>query len=146
MNSNNTTSLKNLACYNATRYHIDCGYDNYTIAAIEDELVRLLSSKCTAEVVEQEEDGSQWIYIFHPYMQQVEHLLYKINAYKPVPPFVIFPEDIPEGLAKELEDLGKIEMNKVITNVVRRLYESVDPDYYHTNGIHGKVKWEIAKT
>ena len=98
---------------------------HYTVAALEDELTRLLSSKCTAEVIEQD-DGSQWIYIFHPYLQQAEHLLYKINLYRPLPKFVIFPADIPEGLANELEGLGKVEMNKVITNVVRRLYESVN--------------------
>ena len=119
-------------------------YYYYTVAALEDELVRLLSSNCTAEVVEQD-NGSQWIYIFHPYLQQAEHLLYKINVYQPLPKFVIFPEDIPEGLAKELEDLGKVEMNKVITNVVRRLYESINPEYYHINGIYGKVKWETTK-
>lgn len=115
----------------------------YTVAELEDELVRLLSSNYTTEVVEQE-DGSQWIYIFHPYMQQAEHLLYKINLYQPLPKFVIFTEDIPAGLARELENLGKVKMNKVITNVVRRLYESVDFDYYHTNGIYGKVKWETT--
>lgn len=121
-------------------------HHHLTLSALEDELVRLLSSKCIAEVVEQEEgDGSQWIYIFHPYLQQAEHLLYKINVYQPLPKFVITPEDIPEGLAKELEELGKVEMNKVITNAVRRLYESVDFDYYHTNGIYGKVKWETTK-
>ena len=119
-------------------------FGHFTVAALEDEVVRILSSKCTAEVVEQE-DGSQWIYIFHPYMQQAEHLLYKINLYQPLPKFVIFPEDIPEGLARELERLGKVEIKKVITNAVRILYESVDPDYYHTNGIYGKVKWEVAK-
>lgn len=119
-------------------------YHHFTVAALEDELVRLLSSKCTTEVVEQD-NGSQWIYIFHPYVQQAEHLLYKINVYQPLPKFVIFPEDIPEGLARELEDLGKVEMNQVITNAVRRLYESVDFDYYHKNGIHGKVKWETTK-
>jgi hypothetical protein len=118
---------------------------HYTIAALEDKVTEIFSSKCTAEVVEQE-DGSQWIYIFHPYLQQAEHLLYKIHVYQPLPRFVIFPEDIPKGLVKELEDLGKVEMNKVITNAVRRLYESINPDYYHVNGIYGKVKWETTRT
>jgi hypothetical protein len=77
-------------------------YYHYTVAALEDELVRLLSSKCTAEVVEQEEDGNQWIYISHPYLQQAQHLLYKVNVYHPLPKFVIFPEDIPKGLVNEL--------------------------------------------
>lgn len=116
---------------------------HYTPAALEDEFVRLLSSNSTADVVE-DEDGKKHIYVFHPYLQQAEHLLYKINLYQPLPKFVIYPEDIPQGLTKELEGLGKVKMNKVITNVVRRLYESVDFDYYHTNGIYGKVKWETT--
>ena len=106
-------------------------YFHFTMAALEDELVRLLSSNGTAT--------------FHPYLQQAEEHLYKINASQPVPKFTIFFEDVPEGLSRELQSLGKSEMNKVITNAVRRLYESVDPEYYHTNGIYGKVKWETAK-
>jgi hypothetical protein len=120
-------------------------YYNRTPAALKDELIRLLSSKCTAEIVEQD-DGSQWIYIFHPYLQQAEHLLYKINIYKPLPQFVIWLEDIPNGLAQELKSLGKVMMKRVITDAVRRVYESVDPDYYYKNGIHGKVKWRFGKT
>jgi hypothetical protein len=120
-------------------------YYHFTVAALTDELVRLFSSKCTAEVVEQD-DGSQWIYIFHSYLQQAEERLYKVNVSQPLPKFVIFPEDIPAGLTKELKSIGKVKMNEVITNAVRRLYESIDFDYYHTNGIYGKVKWEIART
>ena len=58
--------------------------------------------------------------------------------------FVIWPNDIPLDLAMALEGLGKIAMKRVITNAVRRLYESVDPEYYHVNGIHGKVKWRFG--
>jgi hypothetical protein len=123
---------------------VECLYYHFTAAALEDELVRLLSSKCNAEVVEQD-DGSHWIYVYHPYIQQAEQLLCRINVYQQLPKFVIFPEDIPAGLANELEHLGKVMMNRVITNAVRRLYESVNPDYYHTNGIYGKVQWETSK-
>jgi hypothetical protein len=66
---------------------------------------------------------------------------YKINIYDPLPEFVIWQDDIPLGLVKALKSLGKVAMKRVIMNAVRRLYESVNSKYYHTNGIHGKVKW-----
>lgn len=120
-------------------------YYHLTTKALEDELLYVLSSKTECDVII-DENGEWFIHPFHPYINQAEGLLYKINVYQPLPKYVIFPRDISEGLAKELENLGKVKMNQVITNAVRRLYESVDPDYYHTNGIYGKVKWEIAKT
>ena len=50
---------------------------------------------------------------------------------------------MPPGLVNALARLGKVTMKRIITNAVRRLYESVDPEYYHVNGIHGKVKWRF---
>lgn len=89
-------------------------------------------------------EGQTHIYIYHRYLQQAEELLYKVNVYDPLLEFVIWSEDIPEGLAQELRHLGKVTMNQVITNAVRRIYESVDPEYFHTNGIFGKVKWRFG--
>jgi hypothetical protein len=122
-------------------------YLNHTIAALEDKLVYILSSKTECDVYFDSDWDNKWlIHPFHPYVNQAESLLYQINIKKPLPEFVIFPGDIPAGLTKELNSLGKVKMNEVITNAVRRLYESVDFDYYHTNGIYGKVKWETART
>jgi hypothetical protein len=119
-------------------------YYNYTPAALEDELVYVLSSKNDAEVIE-DKDGQIHICIYHPYVNQAEGWIYKINVYDQPPKFVIFTEDIPAGLAQELKGLGKVMMNKVITNAIRRIYESIDPEYFHTNGIYGKVRWEFDK-
>lgn len=70
-------------------------------------------------------------------------MLYKININDPLPEFVIWEEDVPLGLVKALEQLGKIKMKRVITDAVRRVYESVDPEYYHVNSILGKVQWRF---
>lgn len=109
-----------------------------SIAAIEDELVEGISSYNTSEIFE------NTIYIKWHYLDQAEALIYRINVYDPLPEFVIFTEDIPQQLIKELNNLGKNTMKKVVTNAVRRIYESVDPDYFHTNGIFGKVRWRFA--
>jgi hypothetical protein len=114
---------------------------------LEDELVRILSSKNIADVIEEEDTDGLWhnnIYIHWMYLEQAEALIYKANMYDSYPEFVIFTEDIPIGLANELNNLGKVTMKRVITNAVRRIYESVASEYFHTNGIHGKVKWRFA--
>jgi hypothetical protein len=120
---------------------------DYSIAALEDQLVEVLSFKEIADVTEEEDaDGCRTkIYFHRMYLEQAEALLHKINLYEPPPEFAIFSEDIPQGLARELEKLDRVMMKKVITDAVRRLYESVDPDYFHTNGVYGKVRWRISK-
>ena len=118
--------------------------NNYTPSALEDELTFLCSSKTECDVI-LDENGQWYIHPFYPYLNQAEGLLYKINISDPLQEFVIWPNDIPLGLAEALKRLGKIAMKRVITNAVRRLYQSVDPTYYHTNGIHGKVRWRFGE-
>jgi hypothetical protein len=119
-------------------------YSQYTLAALTDELTRQLSSKNDCELYE-DEDGTLSMYIFRPYLNQAEGLIYRINVYERPPEFVIWEEDIPENLQKALQDIGKFATKKVITEVVRRLYESVDYDYFHTNGLYSKTPWVISK-
>lgn len=117
-------------------------YYHYTPAALEDEILYLLSSKNEAKVVF-DDDGNQHIHISHPYLDRAEDLLFKINVYDPLLEFIIVPNDIPLGLAQALRHLGDITKNRIISNAVRRIYESVNPEYYHKNGIHCKVKWRF---
>ena len=86
-----------------------------SIAAIEDRLVQVISSHNTAEI-DEDEIHAKW-----HYLDQAEALIYRINGYDPLPEFVIFTEHIPEELGQALESLGKVTMNKIITNAVRRL-------------------------
>jgi hypothetical protein len=147
------TSETNLSVITMNRNNKDLNYSvsaadpiyyNYSAAALEDELTYLLSSKSQCEVI-LDEEGHLHINVFHPYQNQAEGLLHKINVYDPLPEFVIWEQDIPLGLAKALENLGNVTMEQVITNTVCRLYESVNPNYFHINGILRKVKWRVAK-
>ena len=107
-----------------------------SVAAIEDRLVSIISSHNVFEI---DEEG---IHIKWDYLDQAKALIYRINVYDPE--FVIFTEHISEELSQELNSLGKVLRKKIITNAVRRIYESVDHEYFHTNGIYGKVRWRFA--
>lgn len=109
-----------------------------SVAAIEDRLVATISSHNTADI---DQDG---MHIKWPYLDQAKALIYRINVYDPLPEFVIFTSDLPRWLLEELGRCGKAAMKRIITNAVRRIYESVDPDYFHINGIYGKVRWRLA--
>jgi hypothetical protein len=118
-------------------------YYHYTTDALEDEICYVLLSKTEFDFVIDGINGDWSIHLFHPYINQAEGLIYRINISDPIPEFVIWQEDIPAGLVSALRLLGQAKMKQVITNVVRTIYESVDPKYYHKNGIHGKVKWRF---
>ena len=109
----------------------------HSLAALEDKLVEQISSHNSFEI---DEDG---IHIKWHYLNQAEALIYRINVYDPLPEFVIFSEDIRIGLSQELNSFREVLQKKIITNVVRRIYASVDPEYFHTNGIYGKVRWRF---
>ena len=119
-------------------------YYNHTPEALEDDLTFLLSSKNEAEIIYDENENPH-ILIYHPYLNQAEGLLYKININDPLPEFVIWEEDIPPGLVQALKQLASVAMKRVITNAVCRLYESINLVYYHTNGIHGKIRWRFGQ-
>jgi hypothetical protein len=100
----------------------DDPYANYTPAALEDTLLFEIHSK-------------------QKYIERAERLIHRINVSNPWPTFVISERDIPSELVKALESLGDITMKRIVTNVIRRLYESVNFEYYHTSGIYSKVRW-----
>lgn len=119
--------------------------DDFTASALADKLTFTLFSKVDCDVVIDEADGSTSLHISRPYLNQAEGLIYRINTYERPPEFVIWKHDIPDGLVKALQELGVVSVKRTLTEVVRRLYESADPDYFHTNGIYGKTLWRIAK-
>ncbi|HSF49620.1 MAG TPA: hypothetical protein VLA74_02570 [Nitrososphaeraceae archaeon] len=49
-------------------------------------------------------------------------------------------------LKEELNQLYKTNKevcNEIVTNSVKRLYESIDYRYFHMNGVGGKIAWTI---
>lgn len=105
-------------------------YLNFTRAAIEDDvLYYFLSSKKNGRF----------------YYAQADFYLNQISISKPYPIFDLHDEDIPEGLQKELYNLGEAVKKRIITNVVRRIYETIDDRYVHINGIHAKIRWHFLE-
>lgn len=101
-------------------------YSNYTTAALEDECLKAFLTS---------EKNQRFYYA------QAEYYIRRINVYKPLPIFVLYTEDIPEALTNELQSLDETARDDIITNVVRRIYQAVDPDYFAVSGVWSKVKW-----
>jgi len=117
----------------------DNPYELFSISAIEDELTSRLSSTNEFYVNEKTRE----IRITWKYLDRAKKLLYCINLYDPAPEFLISSSDIPQKLSDELNHLDEMTKLEVITNVIRRIYESIDPPYFHKNGIYGKIKWRM---
>jgi hypothetical protein len=126
----------------ATTTTITNPYDNFTNAALTDELTLRLSSKldCTLDVA-----NNNHLILSHPYLEQAKRLIYRIRVYKEPPEFVIHEKDIPYALVKHLSFISEFEMNEIVTESVRRLYECVAYDYFHTNGLYGLVTWRFEE-
>ena len=116
-------------------------YDSFTNSAIEDELTYRLSSICDFQI----DAKAQTIYLNHKYLDYAEKFLYRMNAFRPIPKFQISHSDIPKKLETTLCSFDKKTLNSILTNVVRRILESANPLYFHTNGIHGRVQWRIVE-
>jgi len=121
----------------------------WTISKIEEELVFHLSSYCDTEI---KEDASRInnnikeIVIKHPYQEQAKSILYKINLANRPLVFNIYNNTFSPKLKEELNHLYKTNkevFNEIVTNSVKRLYESIDYQYFHMNGIGGKIVWTI---
>jgi hypothetical protein len=119
-----------------------------TNAAIKDELVYQLSSTCPYEVVMDDNRLTPYIRFRAKYYEQAEFILYRINTWNPKTPpvFIINTSDLTKKLQKELEQLQKsdsIGFDKLVTEAVQSLLESVNQRYYHINGIAYKVTWRF---
>jgi hypothetical protein len=117
-------------------------YNNpWSLSKIEDELLLHLSTYAEAEILNKNK-----ILIRHPYQEEAEFILYRINLAKPIPVFIIFESLLPKRIRQELIDLKKFdinEFNRTVTNVLKRLYEAIDYEYFHISGISGKIYWRF---
>jgi hypothetical protein len=127
----------------------------WSISKIEEELVLHLSSYSDAEIKEKDYGSInnntncntiEEIVIKHPYQEQAKDILYKINLSNRPLKFKIYNNTLSPKLKEELNNLHKTNkeaFNEIVTNAVKRLYESIDFQYFHINGIGGKIKWTI---
>jgi hypothetical protein len=116
-------------------------YEFWTKEKLIDELVLCLGSVSSYDLNE----VTKQIYITHKYYDHAEWFIYRINVYKPTPQFIINRSDLSNRLKKEIVCLRSTPttLNEVMTTAVRRIVESVNPEYYHLSGIHGKIRWRL---
>ena len=122
----------------------------WSISKIEDELVLHLSSYSDAEIentsIINSNNNNTEIIFKHPYQEQAKGILYKINLANRPLVFNIYDNTLSPKLKEELSQLyknNKEVFNEIVTNSVKRLYESIDFQYFHINGIGGKIAWTI---
>jgi len=120
----------------------------WSISKIEDELVLHLSSHYDAEIKEENNininnnNKIKEIVFAHPYQEQAKSILHKINLANRPLIFKIYSNTLSPKLKQELNYLYKTDkevFNVIVTNSIKRLYESVDYQYFHMNGIGGKI-------
>jgi len=114
----------------------------YTSSGLIDRLIFILSSLYDVDFID-EETGT--MHLSHPYLEHAHLILFRINVFKSPPPFIIHEKDIPQDVIDTFNEIGKTASESIITDVVRTVLENVNPEYFHVNGIYGKVRWEIEK-
>jgi hypothetical protein len=135
--------MDNSAAYNKSIFRHAVTKGPVTPITFTDELLYRLSSFNSCHVFE-DIDGLTHIQINWLYQDQAEANLYHCGIYEHPPEFVIFTEHMPTWLMDAIAHLDKLTMKRIVTNAVKRLYEAADPEYFHTNGIGGKIKWGFA--
>lgn len=121
-----------------------CPYEPWSTNYIKDELTFQLSNTKSFLIDEKTQD----IHTINKYHTDAEFVLYRINLYKPSPEFLIHRSDLTPRLQNELERLHKCSpkiFEKIVTESVQTILESVNQRYYHVNGILYKVSWRFVQ-
>jgi hypothetical protein len=110
----------------------------WTTRAIKDELTFQLSSVCSLKI----DEKTHLFHIVHKYYDRADFVLYRINIYRPPPVFIINLSDITPKLQSELDEVYKSSpktFDRVVTNAIQCILESVNKRYYHVSNIAYKV-------
>lgn len=117
-------------------------YYTYTLNALADRILLEVSSR----KIRHEGTGElQWVNL--NYADRFLHRFFYLSQRKRQNEFPIFQirkSDISDQLRERLETIEFEELNKIMIQVVRRLLEAADCYYYHTSGIHGKIRWRFV--
>ena len=135
----------NGACASANKQSLELLPSNeyWTMAAIEDELLFELSSALTYTI----DKDTSTIYIRNKYYEQAEFNLYRMNTWDPPPEFVINRSDLTPKLLSELGNLYKSypkKFERIVTNAVQVILETINHRYFHVGNIAAKVRWSFA--
>jgi hypothetical protein len=118
-------------------------YEYWTISALEDELTFELSSACVFTI----NKNTSTIHIRRKYYEQAEYNFYRMNFLRPPPEFIINRSDLTPRLQSELSGLYKSspkKFEKVVTNTVENIIETINHRYFHVGNIAAKVRWSFA--
>lgn len=120
-------------------YHIH----NCTIARLIDDLTYTLGSTMSFHI----DENTGTIHIFHKYYDQAEWVLPRLNTWERPPEFVVYESDLTLKLRAELIDLRSTfeSLNRVMTDAITRILESVSCRYYHISGVAARVRWRFEK-
>ena len=113
----------------------------YSVSALKDELTLRLSSVADYNI----DIKTGHIEIYHKYYEYGRKILFLINLAKEIPVFELNKTDLSPVLISQLADLDEKTLNEVIVEAIANLYESIAFDYFHKNGVRGKIKWKIVK-
>jgi hypothetical protein len=131
---------------NAKLSYPHCSLEPWTLAYTKDEFTYQLSSASSFKV---NEDTGQ-IHITHKYYDKAEWCLYRINGWNPKTPpvYIINTSDLTPKLQNELEQLRKSSpklFDKVVTESVQSIMESINQRYYHISNVAFKVTWRFEE-
>lgn len=118
-------------------------YEPRTANAIRDAFILQLFSTKSSIL----DEKTLAVYTVNKYQKLAQFILYRINLYKPAPEFLIDKSDLTPRLRFELERLRKSSskiFEKIVTDSVQTILESVDKQYHHVSGIPYKVSWRVV--
>ena len=114
----------------------------WTMSALVDELTFNLCIFATYEI----DLVTKHIIFNHKYIDSGRQNLFYVNIVED-PSKIVFKidrRDLKPKIISELAELDSESRNTVITEAVARVYESINYQYFHKNGIHGKIRWELV--
>ena len=114
--------------------------NSLSVGAIRDELIYQLSSKYVI--------NWKTLEITQKYFERAEFVLYRINLWNPASPpvFTINTSDLTLSLYAELEQLKTTspgQFDRIVTEAVQTILESINGRYYHIAGLPYKVIWRF---
>jgi hypothetical protein len=121
---------------------VNSAANRLTLAALRDELIFHLCSINSYCI--DEKTGT--IHISHKYYDQAESIIYRINVWRQPPVFIINESDLTPKLKEELYDLplsAPETLNRLVTQVVGQILETVNPRYYHVAGVGANIRWRF---
>lgn len=110
----------------------------WTRAKIADELLLLFR---TTDINVDPETGHKR----SKYEKQAEFILYRINIYKPAPPFILYTSDLNLQLEKELSCLDDESLDDVIRETIYRLLDELNTSDFKIDVPRHNIRWEIQK-